>query len=158
MGVDFSLQPALIERLDFERAALEETRRGPDLVPSWTAEAAGADHHQELAELVRAQSQAGFQLQAQEIVWASKGRYRYRPVGALPLRERIVYRTLVNDLVDELGEIDRSHEKYQAFERDVLSDTSARYVIIADVASFYYYVDHGHLQQRLVDVDRKSVV
>lgn len=145
------LPEGLIARLDFERAVVEETSKSPDLLPSHTAEAVGSERASELAQLVQANTESGFEATAQETIWASKGRYRHRPVAALPLRERVTLRALVNELVDELGELDRSYERYQSFERDVLHDSTARYVVIADVSSFYYYIDHGHLQQRLVD-------
>ena len=94
----FKIGPELANRLDFAAAVAAEVERPPDRLPSRVAEQAAATFLSAYADRVQSAYEAGFDVALQEIVWMPKARFRYRPLTALPLRERVVLRALVADL------------------------------------------------------------
>ena len=85
-----------------------------------------------------------------------KARLRYRPLSALPLRERVVFRALAADTAENLAELDEYRDTRTTFEADLLGDDKLTHFAIADVASFYRYVSHPLLTQRIVEATGRA--
>lgn len=85
------------------------------------------------------------------IVSVRKQRHGVRPVAELAIRDRVLYRALVNRWKDELAEPDRSGEAYDEFLTAPLKAASApKYVVSSDVTACYQYIDHGLLARELL--------
>lgn len=82
---------------------------------------------------------------------------RYRPVTALPIQDRVLLRALTNDLAPDLPEPDHSVDSFNTFQRGPLND-GHQYVVAADVASHYFFVDHEQLELRIVDATARADV
>lgn len=83
----------------------------------------------------------------EEVVLARKLGRGARPCAILGLKERLLYRAAVSLIEDVTGPSDRSQEAYDAFQKAPADFEGCRYVLKADIASYYQYVDH----ERLVD-------
>lgn len=83
----------------------------------------------------------------EEVVLARKLGRGARPCAILGLRERLLYRAGVSLIEEETGPSNRSREAYDAFQRAPAAVEDCRYVLKADIASYYQYIDH----ERLVD-------
>ena len=147
----------LIQRLDFEQATRDELDDPVAWLPSRVVERSVPGHERHFGELVAAKCAAGFDVMAQEAVWAPKGGHigRYRPITTLSLHERVVLRALTNEIADDVPDFDRSAPAQQAFQESVLGE-QAEYIVIADVASFYFFVDHELLATRIVDASARA--
>lgn len=86
-------------------------------------------------------------VEAEEVVLARKLGRGARPCALLGLKERLLYRGVVSLIGTVTGPSDRSRVAYDAFQEAPLEFEGCRYVLKADVASYYQYVDH----ERLVD-------
>ena len=152
-----SLPASLHSRLDFDRAVRDEIAHPIDSLPSRIVEHAVRGHEADYAALLQAQLSQGFELEPSATVWLPKPGHvgRYRPIAALGLRDRVLMRALTNELSTDLPAPDRSFEAQQAFQRRPL-ETDAAYVVIADVSSFYFFVDHELLASRLVDLTARA--
>lgn len=105
--------------------------------------------------------QLPFEHETSEIVWVPRGDLGYRPVPYLGFQQRVLLGALTNllaqEIVDELGWIelrsltDPEDGSRRGFERLPI-DAGSRFIAMADVASFYEYVDHGQLSQDIVEL------
>ena len=97
-------------------------------------------------------------------VGARKVGHSVRPVPIVGMIERVVYRTLTSHLLSGVELPTRSSEEYKRFVQgpinyafegisagDILrlGDVRIRYVVEADIAAFYEYVDHEILRREL---------
>jgi hypothetical protein len=145
------------KRLRFDAGLREELDRAQDRLPSRTAEKAVEEKVAEYSDRVAGLCAAGFEPAEQEIVWMPKAYLRYRPLSSLPLMERVVYRTLADDLVRAVGDLDEYRDTRDTFESDILkADEKLTRFGIADVASFYRYVPHRLLETRIVEATGRS--
>jgi hypothetical protein len=151
------LPPSLTARLDFEAAVRAEIAAPIDALPSRTVEFALASHESQYAALVEAQCTSGFDVDAQETVLMPKPGHigRYRTITTLPFRERVVLRALTDEISPDVPAFDRSWEANERFQRAPLA-TDLGYIVIADVASFYFNVGHEMLASRIVDVSARA--
>src|SRR5262245_22703050 len=88
----------LVDRLDFEKAVIEESERPSNLLPSRVVENAMRGDAPSFAEQIRSEILAGLPIRPQETVWANKSSRHSRPAASLAIRERIVYRALTQDV------------------------------------------------------------
>ncbi len=146
----------LLSRIDLVTAADREAARPPNLLPSRTVENVVAADREAFADWLQNQCEVGIDIPPAEIIWATKARMGARPAAVMPIGVRTVYRALVDDAMEGVNVRDRSNGEYRQFERSVLVDDGVRYVVLADVASFYQYVDHGDLAQSLVRTNGKA--
>lgn len=150
MLLDFPQQ--LIKRLDLQKAVKAEVDRPRSMFPSRVVEAVLAEHVADYAAVVESRLLAGLEVQEQESVWAPKpgpvGRYRW--LTALPIRDRVVLRACVLDLGDDGPIPDRAPEAFDAFVQAPLQEPY-EYITVADVAAFYFFIDHQLLETRIVD-------
>jgi len=98
----------------------------------------------------------GFNVRPSEIVCVPKFDGSTRPATDMPVTDQLLYQASVMSLVTQLypnlvtftgSEINGD---YFEFEEYPLSQRRVRYVLIADAASFYEYVDHDRLAYELV--------
>src|SRR4051794_29747451 len=152
MAMFFELQPRLVDRLDIPVAVAAEAESPIRLLPSRVAEATLAAQADEVARIIGGRFHSTIDLVPVEVVWAPKpGNVgRYRPVSALSLRDRILLRALVNDVQTIVPAPDRGPEARRVFLTAVLQE-GLSHVVVADVASFYFFVDHELLETRLVE-------
>ena len=146
-------------RLDFEAAVVAELDRPPDRLPSRIADLAARGHTDEFAQRVAGLCASGFEPEREQIVWMPKGTLSYRPLSALPLLERVVYRAFARDFENNVGELDAFAQTQATFESTLISDDERediQYVVITDVTSFYRYVSHALLEARIVETTARS--
>ena len=141
----------LAERLNFTRAVREELARPPDRLPSRVAEHAVGRRYKRTGDRIQALAEGGFRTDEELVIWMPKARFQYRPLSAVAFDARVLFRAIVRDLTGALLEEDRLKDTSATFEQDVLEDEGAKYVLISDIASFYQYVDHEYLEQRLIE-------
>jgi hypothetical protein len=100
-------------------------------------------------DVLNASAVGGYQPEPAQIVSAPKSDRTTRPAADMTIEDQVVYAALVElirthlhpDLVEFTGE----HQTYSEFERFPVAALAnqAKYVVEADVASFYEYVDHS---------------
>jgi hypothetical protein len=167
----------VLKRLHLGQAVDEEAKGWQSLVPAApgsdrvTANATG------FARWLEGQLRAGMSMASQVVVSARKGQVGVRPVPVWGFAERVAYRALVNFLLRNEPELDRSPEAYLQFiggpvgyarkieppsvnatvGRASLSElvfpvrsSVIRYVVKADISAFYEYIDHGILGRELL--------
>lgn len=151
LGAVLQLEPWTLDALDLSAAIAAELDDPPRLLPSRVAESAVRDNASEYAERLDAIVRAGFSPAVRELVWASKSRLGHRPLAVLPIRDRVIYRALVDVLAPKLAPYDVRGLTYEEFEQAPLASAAGGYVASADVAAFYQYVDHTLLARRIVE-------
>jgi Reverse transcriptase (RNA-dependent DNA polymerase) len=157
LAVYITLPPELLDRLRLDEAVSEEAQRPRSMLPSRVAEHVLEGRSREYAEAVRAHLAAGIEISVQESVWAAKPGHvgRYRILTVLPMQERVLLRALVNDLGADVPVPDRSGEAFDAFQMRPVEEEHP-YVAVADVASFYFFVDHQLLESRIVEASARA--
>jgi Reverse transcriptase (RNA-dependent DNA polymerase) len=151
----------LLDRLDLP-AAIQQAAppRGeffPSRLEAEAALAAGASY----SEWIEAQMQLPYGQETPEIVWVPRADLGYRPVPYLGFQQRVLLGALTNllaqEIVDELEWIelrsltDPEDGSRRSFERLPI-DAGSSFIVMADVASYYEYVDHGRLGQDIVEL------
>jgi hypothetical protein len=86
-------------------------------------------------------------VEPEEVVLARKLGRGARPCTLLGLKERLLFRSAVSLVESVTGPANRSQEEFDSFQEAPLAFEGCRYVLKADIASYYQYVDH----ERLVD-------
>jgi hypothetical protein len=152
-----ALRHDLRSRLDFARATADEIEQPIDMLPSRIVERAVQGHMEEYARLIEAKASQEIDVRSAETVWVPKGAQigRYRPITALGFEDRVLLRALTNELSTDIPTFDRSFKAQQNFQRRPV-EAATPYVVIADVASFYFYLDHALLASRLVDLTARA--
>jgi hypothetical protein len=144
------LPQALLKRLDLATAITREVAKAPDRLPSRVAESTIAEHPDEYEVLLRTQLRRDIAVAPHELVWVPKARLRYRPVSAIPVDERLLYRALTIDIEENCDQSLEVPHKAE-FERVVLSETALPYIARADVSSYYSYIDHSLVHERIIE-------
>lgn len=144
------IEPELLTVEDFSNALRDEKSANRRLVPEDTdmLNLFGRDG---AAEWVQRRCMGEFIPVPGQIVTVRKSAHGVRPVAELSVRDRVLYRALVNRWEDALPEPNRSSEAYDAFLRGPLSQDSApAYVVSSDVTACYEYIDHGLLAREIL--------
>jgi hypothetical protein len=146
-----------VGRLRLEDAVSSEAERPRTMLPSRVAERVLEDRPREYGQAVRARLTAGIEIGVQESVWAAKPGSvgRYRALSVLPMQERVLLRALVDDLGTDVVVPDRSTEAFATFQSRPIEAGHA-YVAVADVAAFYFFVDHQLLETRIVEASARA--
>jgi hypothetical protein len=144
------ISKALLRRLDLAGAVEGEIANPPDRLPSRVAELAVGEHREEYAQLLSTHLRGDSDVVMHEIVWVPKARVRYRPVSSLPLDARVLYRALALDIQKECDD-DLTVPAKTEFERGMLDERADPYFARADVASYYNYIDHPLIYERVVE-------
>jgi hypothetical protein len=155
--VFLALPTDLIGRLRLEDAVASEAERPRTMLPSRVVERVLEHRARDYAQAVRARLTAGIEIGVQESVWAAKPGSvgRYRALTVLPIQERVLLRALVADLGTDVPIPDRSAEAFAAFQGRPVEAEHA-YVAVADVAAFYFFVDHQLLESRIVEASARA--
>jgi hypothetical protein len=151
----------LLDRLNFSSAVEGAAPAKGEFFPSrLEAEAALADLDS-YVKSVDAQFRASYESPGAETVWVPRLRPGYRPVPHLPFLERVLFQALTDLLARELSDdserlnlrslSEPDQGERRNFERLPLEDDEIKFVALADVASYYEYVDHDHLARDIVD-------
>lgn len=157
------LSPHLIDRLSLESALGRlESERGeflPSTLGRRAARAAGGRYAQSL----RARLIAGQTLDLAEIVFAHRYGSGSRPVADLDIDARLLLEALASNVAgrlkddaEMLGLSEHLAAPAQgeriAFDERPLQDDDAKFIVKADVASFYEYVDHAVLTREILEL------
>lgn len=150
--VTAQIDNTLARRLPLAVSLCEETQHAHQNLPSRVAEDAVIQHLDEYAAEITARCVAGFRAVPADFVWMPKANLKYRPLAALPLAERTLFRGLAGELVRTVNDLDAFVDMRDTFETTLLDDPrSFTHFGMADVASFYRYIPHSLLHQRLVE-------
>ena len=118
----------------------------------------------EAADWIRSRLAAGSAALPSVVVNARKATIGTRPVPILGIADRVAYRALTKFIFGDLPIPDRSPEAYRQFlhgpidyalsERGAaigwnFANASLKYVVEADIAAFYQYIDHDLLRHEL---------
>lgn len=144
------IPPTTLTDLDLETAADEEIRRPRLLLPRQALEYALENHISEVAEYLKGLYSRGLELLGADEIQATKSGHSLRPLAILSLSERVLYEALASKIASYLPPISREYRDWEAFAKAPLAETGTRYVVSADIASFYHYVDHELLESELV--------
>jgi hypothetical protein len=85
-----------------------------------------------------------------ETIAMPKKRFGPRPVTISSTASRVAYLALVDSMAEDLGPQSRADGNWEEFKAFALK-SEGRYVVKFDIASFYEYVDHELLKQRVLE-------
>jgi hypothetical protein len=141
--------PELVRELPLEDAVAIEVDSPPDLMPRQAVEEAVAAHSSEYSDRLRGAVRRGIVTEPSEIVAARKARGGHRPVPVLTLHERVLLRALSIRFENEVDDDIVAPRPYRSMVSGPI-DAQSPWVVHADVAAFYTYVDHDLLEGELV--------
>lgn len=116
------------------------------LPPRW-GDAALAEAVPSVVQWFESLARSEIHVEGEEVVLARKLGRGARPISVMGLKERLIYRAVVSLVEEVVGPVNRCKEAHEAFLRAPLEDDHCEYVLKADIASYYQYVDH----ERLID-------
>jgi hypothetical protein len=132
------------------RHALDEELDAPSrLLPASPVAPALMERRDDVADWAYRQLCGSFVPAPQVVVAVSKARHGIRPVAIWDLPSRLLYGALVDRLAPSLAGQERPAGSWRAFQQQPL-ETSGKYVVAADIASCYEFIDHGLLAQELL--------
>jgi hypothetical protein len=165
----------VLSRLKIEEAARREADTAEPLIPSSPGVAQMKDGAASFASWLSGQLQAGMPTGRGLVIAVAKPVTGSRPVAIWGFAERVTYRALTDHLMTEAKhEVDRSPERYREFISGPMAYAEQRgsrpddeekyhpfaapwpgsaviqYVVKADLASFYDYIDHDILGRDLL--------
>lgn len=146
----FSLPVGALRGLQLSKAVEAEASHPPWGLPSIAIQRTLTRHPDELSYYVFGALKRGIDLVGAEIVPAPKPR-GLRPLAVLSVEERIAYRALVDPLKTSLELRERSFATFSEFNLGPVDHEGVEYVVRADVASYYQFVDHDFLREEIVD-------
>lgn len=134
-----------------------------NLLPSRVAYHALLAAERPVREVIEATLHVGYRPRRSEVVQVPKLDRTTRPASDLPVDDQLIYTALLKLLrarvpegfVTFTGERDHS---YEAFETYPLTVEGANYVLEADVAGFYQYIDHERLAYELIGLTGRADV
>lgn len=134
----------LQERVAFETVVRAELSTRNRFLPPDLVSVALRPHVAELAKWLKTVMAYDFEPEQMDTVLARKIGGGSRPLPYMSLRDRLAYRALVGTVDPEMESARGDHASFQVA---ALQVKGCKYVLKADVAAFYQYVDH----ERLVD-------
>ena len=144
----------LPERWDLS-AEIREARPG-NLFPSGIGFHAARADAQRYGTAVNALLRRGIQMRGLEFVRVPKGDRSTRPAADMPVTDQLIYGATVRAIRGGLypglvsfTEAD-TDAGYRVFEEFPLTQRNVKYVLMADAAAFYEYVDHEILSYELI--------
>jgi hypothetical protein len=139
--------PELRREVDVEEVVSQELSSWNKLLPPRWGDRSLRGSEEAVAAWLTSVMRREVAIDQEEVVLARKLGRGARPCAILGLKERLLYRAAVSLIEDVTGPSDRSQEAYDAFQHAPADSEGCRYVLKADIASYYQYVDH----ERLVD-------
>ncbi len=138
---------ALREEMSLEGIVRAELSAWNKLLPVQWGDRALVGREQLVAEWLSAVMRSEISFEPEETLLARKLGRGARPLALNGLKERLIYRAAVSLVEQRSGSPDRTQTAFDSFQRAPLQSSQTKYVLKADIASFYQYVDH----ERLVD-------
>lgn len=152
---------AILKKLDLRGAAEKEAVAWRNLLPPepWCQHVAQSPGH--FARWVNTRLSSGVRNAPSAVVDARKAKQAFRPVPVVGIGERIALRALTDWVLEDVDKPERGQDQYRAFVSGPigrafpkgrsarLSQAAIDYVVQADIAAFYQYVDHGVLLEEL---------
>jgi RNA-directed DNA polymerase len=111
-------------------------------------------HRDEFAQMAHTQITGEWQPSRERIIGASKARHGVRPVAVWDPVSHAAYDALVARITPSLPQLVRSGDAWREFLRSPLEDyaaSAAKYIVAADIASCYQFIDHGTLAAELTE-------
>lgn len=139
----------LLVRLNLERAAEQEMSTANRLMPRRRDRLALVSRADEVARLMRNQYRKGSFGDSSDVVFVDKNRRGRRPISEMTLRDRILFRALVNLLAESLPAHIVTRIPNAEFKRAPLESPGAEYISKTDIVAYYEYVDHARLADEL---------
>jgi hypothetical protein len=133
--------------IDVKKVVGQELSSWNELLPPRWGDRALRGNEEAVAAWITSVMRREIAVDREEVVLARKLGRGARPCIMLGLKERLLYRGAVSLVEDVAGSADRSKAAYDAFQNGPASFEGCRYVLKADIASYYQYIDH----ERLVD-------
>ena len=155
--------PGLLDQLDFQSAVQAEADAWRNQIPPEPWHERVKNAHEEVAAWVRGRLAAGLVAVPSTAVNARKPSLGVRPVPIMGIGERVAYRAIAAHVLRDIEPVDRSADAYRDFLHGpiefalasgsgsfrTLGTAHIGYVVEADVAAFYQYIDHEILRQQL---------
>lgn len=148
-GPAFTLEADLLTQLPLSAALEIELGTPPDLLPGRTVEAVVRENRKRYLKKLKGLLQRGLVVETPETVLARKARGGSRPVAVLTLHERVVLRALAIQIREEIAAELIQETTYEDMV-DGPIEAGSQWVVHADVASFYSFVDHDVLTAEVV--------
>lgn len=158
----------VLRRLRLKEAITHEAQSWQSLMPSQPAWDQAAAEATALAQWLNGQLRAGMPTVQDVVVSARKTPHGVRPVPVWGLAERVVYRSLVDFILRNEPELDRTAEAYLEFigapvkyvqslgpestpgRAPIRATSRIRYVVQTDISAFYECVDHEIMARELL--------
>lgn len=118
----------------------------PLLPPRW-GDIALRDNADQVEKWFRSGLRRDLSIVREDVVMARKSVRGARPLTARGLMERLTYRAAVGVIGELTGIQERTREQHEVFLRAPLEVEGCKYILRADINSYYQYIDH----ERLVD-------
>lgn len=144
-----NLAPELLKRLDLTRAAELELTMSNRLMPRRPDRIALAGQADDVRRLFRTKYAKGQFGDLADIIFIEKNRRGRRPISEMTLRDKVLFRALVDLIAASLPAHLVTRAPHEEFKRSPLKMPEVRYVSKTDVASYYEYVDHDRLADEL---------
>jgi len=146
------IRESLLDELDLPGAVSAEVERGILEIPEQALDLslANSEVQQRVAALVAASLLDGTDDQPADHIESSKPGGGFRTLELLPFASRVLYRALAEWALSRQPALKRTYERWIQMKDGPLELDSTRYVVTADIASFYQYVDHDLLRTELV--------
>lgn len=145
MNVDVGL----LDKVDIGSALGAELVSSRRALPPDSVFPALAEQQVEASRWIRDWLAGGVEPSQEETVGVNKGRHGLRPVAVWDIPSRVAYRALTQRLAPQLPVLVRNRSAWLEFQRAPLQ-RKGRYVVAADIAACYQYVDHGLLAGELL--------
>lgn len=140
---------AVLAEVDYSGAVMGELTTRNRYLPPPLADRALLGHVEGLVDRVRARMRRDFHPANHDSVLARKAGRGSRPLPYVALEDRIIYRALVNVIVGRLSVVP-TRSDYDHFADSPLKVDGCSYVLKADIAAYYQYVDHERLIDEIV--------
>lgn len=140
----------ILDDLDLGSALTGELNYKTPYMPASVVTEAVAAHVEEAEKLLGGKYRQGYEIEIGELVQVPKRVGGMRPVIVVDLETRVMLRALTALIEPQLPPLDRSYEAKKRFEGAPLEVEGCNYVVLADGAAFYDFVDHAMLAQEIV--------
>lgn len=143
------VDPDLLIRLDIQEATEQELSMANRLMPRRPDRLALAGKLEGVSRLLRNGYAKGAFGDSVDMLFVEKNRRGRRPISEMTLRDRVLYRALVNLIAASLPEFIVKRTPNEEFKRAPLQVHGVKYVSKTDITSYYEYVDHDRLELEL---------
>lgn len=141
---------SMLGRMDFSGAVQRELTLRNRLLPRRWDYLALAAEHVAVERALRPLLRRGPSGAVSDVVLSDKGWRGVRPLHVMTLRDRVLYRALVELIASGLPERLRRRSPVAEFRQAPLKVPATRYVSKTDVTAYYEFVDHDRLADELL--------